>query len=127
MRARTTGTEDFLDMHDIARPAAADNSAHHLIPIRADLIGSNQASAIGIVASGHAPVLALCRRLIAAGHHPSAPLEAYRGSTLCLRVRSIGEGGRLTVEESNIGRPRFVRHRRRMSGAAPPVEPNGEG
>jgi hypothetical protein len=45
-------------------------------------------------------VLALCRALVEAGHDPATPLEAYRGSTLCLRVRSIGEGAKLTVDES---------------------------
>lgn len=72
-------------------------------------------------AARHAPVLALCRALIEAGHDPSTPLEAYRGTTLCLKVRSIGEGARLTVEDSENGRPRFVRHRPRTSGAAPPI------
>ena len=78
--------------------------------IRADLIGSNACSALGIIAHSHAPVLALCRRLIAAGHDPKKPLEAYRGNTLCLRVRSIGEAAQLTVRETTRdGRPRFVK------------------
>jgi hypothetical protein len=78
--------------------------------IRADLIGQSQASACGVVVSGrNAPVLALCRALIEAGHDPTNPLEAYRGSTLCLRVRSIGEGAKLTVSEAtNDGKPRFA-------------------
>jgi hypothetical protein len=74
--------------------------------IRADLIGQNQASACGVVVSGrNAPVLALCRALLDAGHDPATPLDAYRGATLCLRVRS--EGAKLTVAESG-GKPRFV-------------------
>jgi hypothetical protein len=95
-----------------ARPSPATQA------IRAVIIGSNQAEANGITARGHAPVLALCRALIEAGHDPNTPLEAYRGSTLCLRVRSIGEGARLTVEDDENGRPRFVRHRPRNRGAA---------
>jgi hypothetical protein len=102
-----------------------DHLAVH--PIRSDLIGSNQASAAGLVATGHAPVTKLCRRLIEAGHDPALPLEVYRGTTLCLRVRSIGEGARLTVEDNENGRPRFVWHRPRTCGAAPPVAPNGRG
>src|SRR6516225_7862070 len=51
----------------------------------------------------------LCRLLIRAGHNPSARLEAYRGSTLCLRVCSIGEGARLTVKEPNGGRAHFAK------------------
>jgi hypothetical protein len=79
--------------------------------IRADLIGSSQAIAGGITVSGrHAPVLALCRALIEAGHDPAMPLEAYRDATLCLRIRSIGEGAKLTVKESTRdGQPRFVK------------------
>src|SRR5690349_6010219 len=66
-------------------------------PIRAELIGSGQCIALGITATGHAPVLALCRLFVKAGHHPATPLDAYRGDVLCLRVRSLGEGARLTV------------------------------
>ena len=89
--------------------------------ISAELIGSNQASAAGIVAIGHAPVSKLCRRLIEAGHNPDLPLEVYRGTTLCLRVRSIDKGAALSVEDDENGRPRFVRHRPRTCGAAPYV------
>jgi hypothetical protein len=76
-------------------------------PIRADLVGSNTCSAAGIVATGNAPVLSLCRRLIAAGHPPGSRLEAYRGNTLALRVRSIGEAAKLTVRLSggDVGPP----------------------
>ena len=55
-----------------------------------------------------APVLALCRKLMAAGHNPATSLEAYRGEVLCLRVRSIGEAAMLTVKETGTG-PRFVK------------------
>jgi hypothetical protein len=76
--------------------------------VRAQLLGSNQATAHGVTVSGrNAPVLALCRALIEAGHDPDTPLEAYRGDLLCLRVRSIGEGARLTVEDGSDGRSRF--------------------
>jgi hypothetical protein len=77
-------------------------------PIRADLIGQSQATACGITVSGrNTPVLALCRALIAAGHDPDSPLEVCRGSTLCLRVRSIGEGAKLAVYDNSVGRPVF--------------------
>jgi hypothetical protein len=86
-------------------PAPAGQGA-----VRAQLLGSSQATAHGVTVSGrNAPVLALCRALIEAGHDPDTPLEAYRGDLLCLRVRSIGEGARLTVEEGRDGRPRFRR------------------
>ena len=71
---------------------ASSQTAPKALPIRAELIGSDTCTAMGIIARAHAPVLTLCRLLIEAGHNPSARLEAYRGSTLCLTVRSIGEG-----------------------------------
>jgi hypothetical protein len=77
--------------------------------IRADLIGQNQATACGVTVSGrNAPVLALCRALIEAGYDPATPLEAYRGSTMCLRVRSIAEGAKLTVKDGRDGKPWFA-------------------
>ena len=89
--------------------------------IRAELIGSNACSALGITARGHAPVLALCQLLIEGGHDPNRPLFAYRGDTLCLRVRSIVEGAALAVEDDRRGTPRFRRRRARGAGAAPYV------
>ena len=67
--------------------------------IRAAIAGRNRAEANGISVIAAAPVLALCRKLIAAGVDPAEPLEAYRGDVLCLRIRSIGEGASLGVQE----------------------------
>ena len=92
--------------------------------IRGDLVGSNQASAAGIVATGHAPVLKLCRALVEAGHDPALPLEAYRGGTLCLRISSLAEGAAMTVRDNAQGRPRFVRFVQdghETCAAAPPM------
>ncbi len=96
-------------------------------PLRAELVGSNRCTAAGITASGQAAVLALCRQLIAAGFDPTMPLRCYRGDTLALRVRGIGEGARLTVKDNRLGRPVFVRwHDRAASDAAgPPIAPIG--
>jgi hypothetical protein len=80
-------------------------------PVRANLIGADTAVAAGITATGHAPLLTLCRRLVKAGHDPSTPLEAYRGTTLCLRARSIGAAARLTVREGPDGKPRLATYR----------------
>ena len=53
------------------------------------------------------------------------PLEAYRGDTLCLKVRTIGEGAQYTVKDSpSEGPPRFVPYEAlplRAPKAAPPV------
>ena len=94
--------------------------------IRAELAWSDHATALGIVVCSSSPVLTLCRMLLEAGHDPATPLEAWRGGTLCLRVRSIGEGARLrirgngvgfeiTAEETRPGAPPM----RQMAGAAP--------
>jgi hypothetical protein len=72
-------------------------------PIRADLYGTDEAIALGIVARAQAPVLALCRKLVAAGHDPSLPMHVYRGRTLALKVRSIGEGARLAIRGDGVG------------------------
>jgi hypothetical protein len=102
-------------------------------PIRADLIGQSQATAAGITVTGrHAPILSLCRALVGAGHDPATPLEAYRGSTLCLRVRSLGEGAKLTVRDGSAGRPCFAPFRpfqdsEQPCGGRPPVRFAGEG
>ena len=71
--------------------------------IRAELRGSNRALAAGIVAVGSSPVLALCRRLVEAGHDPVTPLAAYRAGTLCLKVRSIGAAAALEVNGEGNG------------------------
>ena len=117
---KTRGASKFdgLGRHVISQTSLFQNFRQ---AISAELIGSNQASAAGIVAIGHAPVSKLCRRLIEAAHNPDLPLEVYRGTTLCLRVRSIAEGAALSVEDDENGRPRFVRHRPRTCGAAPYV------
>jgi hypothetical protein len=70
---------------------------------------------------GEGRAAALCRALVAAGQDPNRPLHAYRGDVLCLRLRSIGEGARLTVEDDQHGRPRLRRwrNRARRYGAGP--------
>jgi hypothetical protein len=76
-------------------------------PIRAELIGSDTCTALGISATGNAPVLKLCRLLIETGHDPGSPLHVYRDATLALTVRSIGQGGALRVTTTATGKPIF--------------------
>jgi hypothetical protein len=90
--------------------------------IRAEIVGTT-CTALDITVHGAAPVLALCRKLIEAGHDPSLPLHAYRGDVLALRVRSIGEGAQLTVQDSKSGRPRFLRLRTGVEQPRPFAEP----
>jgi hypothetical protein len=96
-------------MTDTSEPAEGRAGA-----IRAELIGDSTAIAAGVTAHGRAPVLELCRRLVAAGHDSYLQLEAYRGDVLALTVRSIGAGAKLTVDESHGCR--FVRFRGNGSG-----------
>ena len=99
----------------------AESKKQH--PVIAKLSGNGTCSATGFKVTGHAPVLALCRELIAAGLDPDQALEVYRGAILALRVRSIAAGARLTVEDDSRGTPRFRPWR---GGAASLVRQNGE-
>jgi hypothetical protein len=74
--------------------------------IHAQLLGVGICWACGITARAKAPVLALCRLLLKAGHDPESPLEVWRGDVLCLRAQSVGQAAQLTVDESRV---RFAR------------------
>jgi hypothetical protein len=79
--------------------------------IRAVIEGAEQCVALGRKVRASAPVLALCRELIAAGHDPNRPLHVYRGDTLALKIRTIGEGAQYTVGDSKLGTPTIRRWR----------------
>jgi hypothetical protein len=78
-------------------------------PIRATLIGSDHCEALGITGQGSAPVLALCRALVAAGHDTRRPLHVHRRETLALVVGSIGDGAKLRVATHGIGFERIAK------------------
>jgi hypothetical protein len=82
--------------------------------IRAELIGTNSATAQKMVVTSAAPILSFCRQLVAAGHDPATPLEAYRGDTLCVRIRSIGQAAQLEPSPSGVG---FVYRHSRLRAA----------
>ena len=97
--------------------------------IRAELEGSETATAAGITVRTGSPVIALCKALVAAGHDPAEPMEVFRGSTLALRVRSIGEGARLVVAGNGVGFRRLSamdtsRPMRQNEEAARPPQPD---
>jgi hypothetical protein len=71
--------------------------------IHAEITGSDTCSALGITVQSPSPVIALCRKLIEAGHDPATPLEAYRGETLCLHIKSIGETAALEIKGHGVG------------------------
>jgi hypothetical protein len=98
-------------------PRPSDRNA-----IRATLIGDDICTALGMTAQSASPVLALCRQAIEIGHDPATPLAAYRGGTVSLIVRSIGEAAALEISAHGAGFT--ARHERR---AGPYVRANGLG
>ena len=59
--------------------------------IRAELVGDDTCEAFGIQAYSPSPIIALCRELVRRGFNPAHAVHAYRGDTVALIVRSIGE------------------------------------
>jgi hypothetical protein len=98
-----------------------DSRSQRQSVISAQLTGSHRCEALGIVVTGHAPVLTLCRELLAAGIDPDSPLDVFRCGLLALRVRSVGAAARLAVEDNENGRPQFRLARPPRRGAAPSV------
>ena len=76
--------------------------------IHAELVGSDIATAAGLTGKGLSCEFDLCRKLVAAGHSPSAQIRFYRGDMLCMTYPSLAWGAGQTVEEtdSGIGPPR---------------------
>ena len=112
-----------------ANPSAAKYDGNG--PLRAELTGSHTVTALGISVEAYAPALALCRALVTAGYDRATRLEAYRGPTLCLRVRSIGEGAALDVKSEGIGfkpyrGPRAASPMRQKPGALVDGNPDDE-
>jgi hypothetical protein len=107
-------------------PATTQTALFVPTVLYATLSGCDEAYCCGITVKARAPVLELCRRLVAAGYPWATPLQAYRGSTLCLRVLSIGAGAGLDVADNRLGVPIFRRRRERSAGdgRASPMRPN---
>jgi hypothetical protein len=82
--------------------------------ITARLDGSECASAEGITVTGPSPVLALCRKLLDAGYDPATRMHVFRGDTLALIIRSIGEGARLEINHHGTG---FIARRKGGAGS----------
>src|SRR5262245_39821519 len=85
--------------------------------LRAELAGDDTCVAAGIVVTSPAPVLKLCRELIELGFDPATQLAVFRGDTLSMTVRSIGQAGNLEVADSRTGAPTFRRRRDRSASA----------
>jgi hypothetical protein len=105
-----------------ARPISNKSDRSETQPLFAELTGANTCTATGITARASAPVLALCRELLAAGVAPDRAMQVYRRATLSLRIRSIGEAAGLEINGDGTGfRPA------RKPDAAPPMRRNGKG
>jgi hypothetical protein len=78
-------------------------ASSYVASLRAELIGTDRATALGVEAHGPSPIFTLCRALVEAGHDPATPLHAYRGDVPALRVRSIGEAACLEVNGEGTG------------------------
>lgn len=76
---------------------------------------------LGTSVTGNAPVLALCRQLLAQGVDPDRAVAVYRRGVLALKVRSIREGARLTVKSAGNGTPIFVLDGGGKGAAASPM------
>lgn len=100
--------------------AAGAVAKDQLKVLRAELVKDDTCIALGIKSTGQAPVISLCRKLIEAGHEPATPLHAYRGNTLAIRVRSIGEAANLELASGGTFRAARKPH------AAPPIRFRGE-
>jgi hypothetical protein len=100
---------------NVGKTRKRHTTAAAIAAVRAELIGTNCAIALGINAHSPSPVVALCRALIEAGHDPATPLHVLRGNTLALRIRSIGEAARLEVSQHGVG---FVARRERGAGSS---------
>jgi hypothetical protein len=98
------------------------------IPLTAELAGSRRCDceSHGIRTIGHAPVLAMCRELLAAGVNPDSALAIYRQGVLALQVRSIREGAKLAVEDAESGTPQFRVARPPSRGGASSARKNGQ-
>ncbi|MGB9043802.1 MAG: hypothetical protein WCC81_15170 [Pseudolabrys sp.] len=90
--------------------------------IRAELVGSHTCRVAGVTVRGPTPILTMCARLVRFGINPATPLDAYRGDTLCLSVRSIGEAAALALNGKCTG---FVK-RPTLVCIAPPVAPKAQ-
>jgi hypothetical protein len=99
-------------MQSVHSPLAGGNKI-----VRAELIGSSTRTSAGLTVRGNVPALAICRKLIAAGHDPDCAFEVYRNGVLSLRIRSIAAGAGIDVQDDNRGVPRFTRHRPRPDKA----------
>jgi hypothetical protein len=98
---------------------SATTARFNSLPVYGELSGDDTCTCSGLTVRANAPVLAMCRQLLAVGLDPDTAMEVYRGAILALKVRSIGEAARLDVNSKGTG---FVAYRGVRT--APPIAPN---
>src|SRR5215472_14932232 len=119
------GLMTMSKVHESARSRNNDADRPHtkLQLVRVDLAGDDccRCQEIDAAVTANAPVLAMCRQLLATGVDPDTPLCVYRRGVLALKVRSLREGARLTVKTAGNGTPIFTLDDVYKGAAAPPV------
>jgi hypothetical protein len=94
------------------------------LPIKATLSGSHCCSTAGASVTAYAPVCALARALIRAGHDPNRELIVCRGPTLCFATK-LATTARLRVKDDKDGIPRFKEYVPFSAARVPPpIAPN---
>ena len=104
-QSASTDSSQINGVHDAHVRAVFAISADSPKPtaIAAELTGVNTIVALGATTVSKTPILTLCAELVAAGIDPTMPLTVYRGSTLALTVRSIGEAANLEINGKGSG------------------------
>src|SRR5262249_30237157 len=81
-----TPTPRFGGRGVACRNRLSHRADHPTSAVRAWLTGDDTCSALGITVQSTSPVLALCRKLVDAGHDPATPLDVYRADVRALKI-----------------------------------------
>jgi hypothetical protein len=100
------------------RPVEKSGPMTRTNTIEAKLTGDAICTAEEHTVTAVLPVIGLCRVLVAEGYDPQSPMKVYRGDTLALTVRSIGEAARLCLSSKGSG---FVVDKTGLRGAYKPA------
>jgi hypothetical protein len=101
-----------------ARPVEKSGPMTRTNTIEAKLTGDAICTAEGHTVKAGTPVIVLCRALVEAGYDPASRMEVWRGDTLALKVRRIGEAARLCIAGKGNG---FAVDKTALRGAYKPA------
>lgn len=90
-------------------------------PIHAEIVGSDTVIVGDMVVVCAAPIITICRELVARGADPAIAMLAFRSNQLAVKVRAIGEAAQLEINGKGSG----FKHRATVGRASPiaPSEP----